>query len=138
MAPILPRRGVAIRRFGFHTEERSVLVGLARLVGGYALSRRDLRLLYAATFLSFLGASITFPLRLLYARQHHASPTELGVMAGAFLLAPLLAQLPMGWLVDRWGRVPVLLIGLIGHPILSLLYIPLNAPMELIALRFLE
>jgi MFS family permease len=115
-----------------------VLAGLGRIVGGYALSRRDLRLLYAAVFLSFLGASITFPLRLLYAQAHHASPAQLGLLAGAFLLAPLLAQLPMGWLVDRWGRVPVLLIGLIAHPIISLLYIPLNGPWELIALRFLE
>lgn len=115
-----------------------MLAGFGRIVGGYALSRRDLRLLYAAVFLSFLGASITFPLRLLYAQAHHASPAELGLMAGAFLLAPLLAQLPMGWLVDRWGRVPVLLIGLIAHPVICLLYIPLNSPWELIALRFLE
>lgn len=115
-----------------------MLAGAARLFGGYAYSRRDLRLLYAAIFLSFLGASITFPLRMLYAQQHHATPAELGMMAGALLLAPLLAQLPMGWLVDRWGRVPVLLVGLIVHPILSLLYVVFNAPMELVALRFLE
>jgi MFS family permease len=111
---------------------------VTRIVGGYALSRRDLRLLYAAMFLSFLGASMTFPLRLLYAQRNHASPTELGVMAGSFVLAPLLAQLPMGWLVDRWGRVPVLLFALIAHPIISLLYIPLSTPVDLIGLRFLE
>ena len=115
-----------------------MLTRLTHKVGGYALSRRELRLLYAAIFLSFLGASITFPLWMLYAQRHHASPAQLGLMAGAFLLAPLCAQLPMGWLVDRWGRVPVLLLGLIGHPMLSLLYIMFNAPAELIALRFLE
>src|SRR5437660_1112509 len=110
-----------------------MLAGTARFFGGYAMSRRDLRLLYAAIFLSFLGASITFPIRLLYAQAHHASPMELGLMAGSFLLAPLVAQLPMGWLVDHWGRVPVLLIGLIVHPILCFLYIPLNTPADLIA-----
>ncbi len=102
------------------------------------MERRDLRLLYLAVFLSFLGASITFPLRMLYAQRHHATPAELGLMAAAFLLAPLLAQIPMGWLVDRWGRVPVLLLGLITHPILSLLYIWLYSPPEQIAIRFLE
>lgn len=115
-----------------------MLARTARIFGGYAFSRRDLRLLYAAAFLSILGASITFPLRLLYAQQHHASPAEIGIMAGSFLLAPLLVQLPMGWLVDRWGRVPVLLVALIGHPILSLLYIMFNSPIDLITLRFLE
>lgn len=102
------------------------------------MSRRDLRLLFSAVFLSFLGSSMTFPLRMLYAERHHATPAQLGLMASAFLLAPLLAQLPMGWLVDRWGRVPVLLVGLIGHTIISLLYIWLYTPDALIVLRFLE
>lgn len=115
-----------------------MFTAVGRSLGGYAFSRRDLRLLYTAIFLSFLGASITFPLRLLYAQAHHASPTDLGLMAGAFLVAPLLVQVPLGWLVDHWGRVPVLLVGLIAHPIISLLYIPLNTPRELIILRFLE
>lgn len=111
---------------------------MGRTFGGYAMSRRDLRLLFAAVFLSFLGTSMTFPLRMLYAQRHHATPAQLGLMAGAFLLAPLLSQLPMGWLVDRWGRVPILLVGLVGHTIISLLYIRLYAPDELIVLRFLE
>lgn len=109
-----------------------------RLLGGYAATRRDLRLLFAATFLSFLGASITFPLRMLYAQAHGASPTQLGLLAASFLVGILVMQLPMGILVDRWGRVPVLLIGLIAHPILSILYVPLNSPVEIIVLRFLE
>lgn len=108
------------------------------MFGGYAFRQRDLRLLYIAIFLSFLGASVTFPLRLLYARAHHATPAELGLMAAAFLLAPLLAQLPMGWLVDRWGRVPVFVFGLVSHTLISLLYIFFTAPLELVALRFLE
>jgi MFS family permease len=115
-----------------------VLRGVGHAFGGYAMSRRDLRLLFAAVFLSFLGSSMTFPLRMLYAQRHHATPAQLGLMAAAFLLAPLLSQLPMGWLVDRWGRVPVLLVGLVGHTIISLLYIWLYAPDQLIVLRFLE
>jgi MFS family permease len=109
-----------------------------RLLGGYAFHRRELRLLYTATFLSFLGASITFPLRMLYAQAHHADPEQLGLLAASFIVGMLVLQMPMGWLVDRWGRVPVLLLGLITHPILTILYIPLNSPTELIILRFLE
>lgn len=109
-----------------------------RLLGGYALRRHDLRILYLAVFLSFLGASISFPLRLLYAQAHHASPAQIGTMAATFLLAPLAAQLPMGWLVDHWGRVPVLMLGLISHTLVSLLFIVFNSPPELIVLRFAE
>src|SRR5579884_2096917 len=107
-------------------------------MGGYAFSRRDLQLLYAAVFLSFLGTSVSFPLRMLYAQKHGATPAELGLMASSFLIAPLVAQFPMGWLVDRWGRVPVLMLGLISHALISLLYIFFYSPVELIALRFLE
>src|SRR5579884_4041996 len=107
-------------------------------MGGYAFSRRDLQLLYAAVFLSFLGTSVSFPLRMLYAQKHGATPAELGLMASSFLIAPLIAQFPMGWLVDRWGRVPVLVFALVTHTIVSFLYIPLNTPVDLIVLRFVE
>ncbi len=115
-----------------------MLAGLIRLLGGDVWRRRDLRLLFTATFLSFLAASITFPLRMLYAQAHHASPTQLGILAAAFMVGALVAQLPMGWLVDHWGRVPVFLLGLITHPLITLLYIPLYHPNELIVLRLLE
>ncbi len=109
-----------------------------RFLGGYAYTHRDLRLLFAAMFLSFLGASITFPLRLLYAQAHGATPTELGIMAAAFTGGVLVTQVPMGWLVDNWGRMPVLFFALFTHPVLSFLYIPLHSPAEQIVLRFLE
>ena len=115
-----------------------MLARLLHIFGGYAARQRALRLLFLSVFLSFLGTSVVFPLRLLYAQAHGATPAEIGLMAAAFLVAPLVSQLPMGWLVDRWGRVPVLMLGLISHAILSALYIAFNTPVELIALRFVE
>lgn len=111
---------------------------LMRLIGGHALRQRDLRLLYAAMFLGELGASSVFPLRLLYAQAHHATPAQLGLMASSFLIAPLVAQVPLGWLVDRWGRVPILMLGMLGHAVVGVCYIVFNSPIDLIALRFLE
>lgn len=111
---------------------------ITQLLGGYAFRNRELRVLYLACFLSFLGASSIFPVFILYARQQHASATELGLMAGALLLAPLVAQMPLGWLVDHWGRVPVLMFGLLAHPVVVLLYVAFNTPWDLIALRFIE
>jgi MFS family permease len=118
---------------------RGDLLGrLAHLVGGYPLRQRDLRLLFTVVFLSYAGSSITFPLRLLYARQHGATPTELGIMAAAFIAAPVVTQFPAGMLVDRWGRVPVLILAVASHAVVSLLYIFLVSPTEQIGLRFLE
>ncbi len=115
-----------------------MMARLMELLGGHALRRRDLLVIYIALFLSFLGTSIAFPLRMLYARSQGASPLELGLMAAAFLAAPLLTQLPLGWLVDRWGRVPVLLSGVAAHTVISLCYILFSTPVDLIVLRFIE
>jgi MFS family permease len=115
-----------------------MLSRVLHLVGGQAMRRGDLRLLFAAVFLSFLGTSVSFPLRQLYAQAHGASPAEIGLMAATFLLAPLLAQVPIGWLVDRWGRVPVFKLGLVSHTLFTLGYIPFNTPSDLIVLRFVE
>ncbi|HWE64230.1 MAG TPA: MFS transporter, partial [Chloroflexota bacterium] len=92
-----------------------MLAGLLRLLGGRSLRQRDLRSLSIAVFLTELGVSAAFPLRLLYAQAHHATPVQLGLIASVFFLAPILIQIPLGWLVDRWGRVPVLLLGMVSH-----------------------
>lgn len=108
------------------------------LLGGRTVTQHGLGLLYASVFLSFLGTSLAFPLRLLYAQAHHASPAQIGLMAAAFFLAPLLGQLPLGWLIDRWGRVPLMLSGMVAHVVLSLGYILFTTPWDLIGLRFAE
>jgi DHA1 family multidrug resistance protein-like MFS transporter len=107
-------------------------------LGGRALGQGNLRSLILAAFFTELGVSMAFPLRLLYAQAHHATPTELGMFAGVFFLAPVLFQMPLGWLVDRWGRVPVLLFSMSGHTMIGVAYIFLNSPAELICLRFVE
>lgn len=108
------------------------------LLGGTALRGRSLYTLYLVVFLSELGVSSSFPLRLLYAQAHHATPTQLGMMAGIFFLSPLVVQLPIGWLIDRWGRVPLLILGVAGHAVIGVLYILFSAPVELILWRGLE
>jgi MFS family permease len=108
------------------------------LVGGYPLKQRDLRVLYLVVFLSFVSGGLTFPLRLLYAQKHGATAFELGLMAAAFIAAPLISQFPAGALADRVGRVPVLIAAMAAHAVISLLYIVLVTPVEQIGLRVLE
>lgn len=114
------------------------LLALLALIGGRAMRQRDLRSLVIAVFLTELGVSVAFPLRILYAQAHHATPVQIGLMASMFFLSPILVQLPLGWLVDRWGRVPVLLLSTASHVAIGVAYIFLNTPVELIVLRFLE
>jgi MFS family permease len=116
----------------------SMFAAVFSTLGGRALRQPNLRSLILAAFFTELGVSMAFPLRLLYAQAHHATPAELGMIAGVFYLAPLLFQMPLGWLVDRWGRVPVLLFGMTGHAIIGVAYIFFNSPVDLICLRFLE
>jgi MFS family permease len=116
----------------------TMLSALLDLIGGRAARQRDLRSLVIAVFLTELGVSAAFPLRILYAQAHGATPVQLGLMAGVFFLSPILVQLPLGWLVDRWGRVPVLLLGMMSHVAIGIAYIFFNTPVELIVLRFLE
>jgi MFS family permease len=115
-----------------------MLARLGEIIGGQALRQRDLRMLAIAVFLTEMGVSIAFPLRMLYAQAHHATPEQLGMIAGVFFVSTIIVQVPMGWLVDRWGRVPVILLGTISHAVIGVAYIFFNSPVEFIALRFLE
>ena len=115
-----------------------MLSGLLRVLGGSAMRQPALRTLYLVVLLSELGVSAVFPLRLLYAQAHHATPAQLGLMAGGFFLAPMLVQVPIGWLIDRWGRVPVLNLGVGAHALLGIAYLLFSTPVDLIVLRFLE
>lgn len=116
----------------------SMLSAVLRVLGGSAMRQPALRTLYLVVLLSELGVSAVFPLRLLYAQAHHATPAQLGLMAGGFFLAPMLVQVPIGWLIDRWGRVPVLNLGVGAHALLGVAYLLFSTPVDLIVLRFLE
>jgi hypothetical protein len=70
------------------------MTAVFRRLGGRTLGQGNLRSLILAAFLTELGVSMAFPLRLLYAQAHHATPTELGMFAGVFFLAPVLFQMP--------------------------------------------
>jgi MFS family permease len=115
-----------------------MLAAFIRLLGGRAAQQRELRSLFLAVLLTDLGVSAAFPLRMLYAQAHHATPLQLGLIAGVFFLSPLIVQVPLGWLVDRWGRVPLLLLGTASHAAIGFAYIVFNTPVDLIVLRFLE
>lgn len=95
-------------------------------------------LLAAIVGVSFFGAGFVMPLRALYGRSVGATGIEIGLMASSFLLAGFLAAPLIGRLTDRLGAGNVLWVGLLGHALLVLAYIPAQDPIVLIGLRALE
>ncbi|HLN87988.1 MAG TPA: MFS transporter [Candidatus Limnocylindrales bacterium] len=63
--------------------------------------------------LRLLGIFLMLPIFSAYAvRYPGASPALAGVAFGIYALVQCIFQIPLGWASDRWGRKPVLIIGL--------------------------
>jgi MFS transporter, DHA1 family, multidrug resistance protein len=76
---------------------------------------RHLRLLLRAIFwVSFPFGILSFVLPI-YGRELGASAIEIGGLFSAFALVPVLVRPVLGRALDRWGRRPFLLLGLVGY-----------------------
>ena len=63
--------------------------------------------------LRLLGIFLILPVFSVYAIHYpEASLAMAGVAFGAYALTQSILQIPLGWASDRWGRKPILLIGL--------------------------
>jgi len=74
--------------------------------------KRALWVLMAAAFVDMMGFAIVFPLLPFYALRLGAPPWMLGLLIASFSVAQLAASPLWGRVSDRYGRRPVLLIGL--------------------------
>jgi MFS family permease len=82
----------------------------------HSLSRAETGPVIAVSLISalrLLGIFLMLPVFSVYAvRYPGASAALAGLAFGIYALTQSLAQIPLGWASDRWGRRPVLLIGL--------------------------
>jgi MFS family permease len=64
--------------------------------------------------LRLIGMFVILPVFALYARElpGGASHTLIGIALGAYGLLQAILQIPFGWASDRWGRKPVIYMGL--------------------------
>ncbi len=74
--------------------------------------RAKLWVLMATAFVDMLGFAMVFPLLPFYARNLGASAFTIGVLISSFSIAQLATSPLWGRLSDRYGRRPMLLIGL--------------------------
>lgn len=102
------------------------------------LRNRMLLTVSLAVSASYIGIGMVVPVRVLYAESQGASIAIIGAMASAYLISNFAFQYPSGWLADRWGRKPMLIVSLAGQAALSLLYLAVTDPVLFVALRFGE
>jgi MFS family permease len=79
-----------------------------------AASRTVLLVVFATILIDFIGFSVLIPVLPLYAEQLGASPFQVALILTVYALAQLLFLPAWGWVSDRVGRRPVILISLFG------------------------
>jgi MFS transporter, DHA1 family, multidrug resistance protein len=101
-------------------------------------ARRATRVAFAVLFLSFVDVFALLPTVAPFASSLGAGPAALGLVVGAYSAANLPANLVGGALVDRWGRRPVLLVGLLTAAVAVAAYTLATSPGQLIGIRLLH
>lgn len=116
--------------------------GFARLTAPFTssevLRNRTFLAVSLSVFVSYIGIGMITPVRVLYAESRGASLAIIGAMATAYLISNFAFQYPAGWLADRWGRKPVMMISLLFQAALAAIYLPITDPVLFVVLRFVE
>ena len=100
--------------------------------------RETVIILWLISFITMLGIGLIAPLMSKYAQTLGASNFEIGVIFGSFALARTFAQIPVGYLSDRYGKKVFLLIGTFFYGFFTLLYPFAKSVIHLIVLRILN
>jgi MFS family permease len=88
---------------------------------GRALGRTVLGVVFVTILIDFIGFSVLFPVLPLYADRLGATPFQVGLILTLYALAQLLFLPVWGWVSDRVGRRPVILLSLFGTAVSFLL-----------------
>jgi multidrug resistance protein len=85
--------------------------------GPPAAGRRPLGLLFLTVFVDLVGFGIVLPLLPLYADRFGASGLTVGLLVTVYSVAQFFMAPLWGRLSDRFGRRPILLLGLVGSAV---------------------
>ncbi|MFA9558850.1 MFS transporter [Evansella sp. AB-rgal1] len=77
-------------------------------------SKKALPVLFAVMFLVMVGFGIIIPVLPFYAESMGATPTQLGLLMAVYSVMQLLFAPMWGRISDRFGRKPVMMIGIFG------------------------
>lgn len=102
------------------------------------LIRSRLFILYLAVFVNALAFSLVFPLLPQYAKHFELSDISLGILASSFAIAQLFLSPFWGTLSDRFGRKPIIAIGLLGMSASFFVFALAASPLLLFVSRFFQ
>jgi MFS family permease len=94
--------------------------------------------LLGANALTGVGVGFFLPILPLFIASRGATSLLVGLVLGAGIAGRGLVQYPAGWVSDRVGRRPVLVIGLLAYALLFPLYVLPVPAAALIAIRFVH
>lgn len=81
-----------------------------------------LTVLMVTAFVDMLGLIIVYPLLPFYATRLGASAAMVGALVAAFSVAQLLSAPAWGWMSDRYGRRPAIIVGLLISAIAYIIF----------------
>jgi MFS family permease len=99
------------------------------------LFTRPFVLICLATLFFYLSFYLILPVMPLYVAGLGGSSTQIGLIIGLFAFASMLLKPPSGWIIDRRGNRPVLLIGMAVFLLASLGYMLIRSITGILALR---
>ncbi|MDO8474064.1 MAG: MFS transporter [bacterium] len=102
------------------------------------LIRSRLSIIYLAVFINALAFSLVFPLLPQYAKQFNMSDISLGLLASSFAIAQLFLSPFWGTLSDKFGRKPIIAIGLLGMSASFFVFAVSASPLLLFVSRFFQ
>src|SRR3989344_6345651 len=102
------------------------------------LIRSPLFFIYCAVLVNAVAFSLVFPLLPLYAKQFHMSDLALGLLASSFAIAQLFLSPFWGTLSDKFGRKPIIAIGLLGMSASFFVFAAAASPLLLFVSRFFQ
>ena len=101
-------------------------------------SKRNLYILTFVLFVVMLGYGIIIPIFPFYIEEMGAGGTELGLLTASYAVMRLIFGPIWGGLSDRFGRKPILLIGILGYVITMVWFGLANTLWMLFAARILS
>ena len=110
----------------------------SRKVCARVLRNRILLAVSFAVCATYTGIGMVVPVRVLYAESRGASLAIIGAMGSSYLISNFLFQYPSGWVADRWGRKPIMILSLFLQAVVSASYLLITNPFLFVVVRFVE
>jgi len=96
------------------------------------------RILILCVFMAMVGLGIISPIIPNYASDMGATGVTIGLIYSSFSLSRAVLQTPVGRFADSYSKKRIIIIGLAGYTVTSILYTVVTSPESLIAVRFVH